>query len=80
MCGIVGFVGEGCREDLVRTTRALMHRGPDDEAFHIDDQDRVFLGFRRLAIIDPEGGRQPMWNEDDTVCVVKDLSTVPGRP
>src|SRR5689334_8938913 len=70
MCGITGFVGKGCHEDLVTMTRALVHRGPDDEAFHIDAADRVFLGFRRLSIIDPEGGRQPMWNEDDSICVI----------
>ena len=51
-------------------TRALAHRGPDDEAFHVDHENRVFLGFRRLTIIDPEGGRQPMWNEDGSVCVI----------
>jgi asparagine synthase (glutamine-hydrolysing) len=70
MCGIAGFVGEGSREDLVKMTRALAHRGPDDEAFQIDDANRVFFGFRRLAIIDPEGGRQPIWNEDESICVI----------
>src|SRR5215472_19195547 len=70
MCGIAGFVGEGSREDLIKMMRALAHRGPDDEAFHVDHENRVFLGFRRLTIIDPEGGRQPMWNEDGLVCVI----------
>ena len=70
MCGIAGFFGEGDRQHLVAMTRALSHRGPDDEGFHVDEEARVFLGFRRLAVIDPTGGRQPMWNEDDTVCVV----------
>src|SRR5262249_24531647 len=70
MCGISGFVGEECRQDLVSMTHALVHRGPDDEAFHIDVANRIYLGFRRLTIIDPEGGRQPMWNEDASVCVV----------
>src|SRR5215472_15323803 len=70
MCGIAGFVGEGSREDLIKMMRALAHRGPDDEAFHVDSENRVFLGFRRLALIDPEGGRQPMWNEDGSVCVI----------
>ena len=70
MCGIAGFLGDGRREHLVAMTRALSHRGPDDEGFHIDEQHRVFLGFRRLAIIDPAGGKQPMWNEDGSVCVI----------
>lgn len=70
MCGIAGFVGEGGREDLIAMTRALAHRGPDGEGFHIDDREALYLGHRRLSIIDIEGGHQPMWNEDDTIAVV----------
>lgn len=70
MCGIAGFFGDGDRHQLVAMTRSLTHRGPDDEGFHVDEEHRVYLGFRRLAVIDPAGGRQPMWSEDDTVCVV----------
>ena len=36
MCGIVGFVGEGSQEDLIRMSRNLVHRGPDDEGFYSD--------------------------------------------
>jgi asparagine synthase (glutamine-hydrolysing) len=47
---------------------AMIHRGPDDDGFHVDD--RVGLGFRRLSIIDVAGGRQPLVNEDGTIHVV----------
>lgn len=70
MCGIAGFAGRGDRSELVAMTRALAHRGPDGEGFHVDHEARVFLGHRRLAILDLDGGAQPMWNEDGTVCVV----------
>jgi asparagine synthase (glutamine-hydrolysing) len=70
MCGIAGFVGEGTRDDLVRMTRALSHRGPDDEGFYIDACASVHLGHRRLSILDIRGGRQPMWNEDRNVAVI----------
>ena len=53
MCGICGVIGGGA--DVRRMTAALAHRGPDDEGFFED-----VLGFRRLAIIDLETGRQPM--------------------
>jgi asparagine synthase (glutamine-hydrolysing) len=43
---------------LEQMTRALAHRGPDGEDFRFDSP--VYLGHRRLAVIDPEGGRQPM--------------------
>lgn len=58
MCGIVGFWG--CPDDdlLTRMADSLKHRGPDDEGFFVSE--RVSLGHRRLAIIDLEGGRQPM--------------------
>ncbi|MGE3147539.1 MAG: asparagine synthase (glutamine-hydrolyzing) [Pseudorhodoplanes sp.] len=70
MCGIVGFVGSGEVGDLRAMMALLRHRGPDGEGDHADLQERVFLGQTRLAIIDREGGRQPMWNEDGTVAVV----------
>jgi asparagine synthase (glutamine-hydrolysing) len=70
MCGITGFVGPGDRSDLEAMTRALAHRGPDGEGYYEDQAARVFLGHRRLAIIDIAGGHQPMPNEDNSVFVV----------
>ena len=62
MCGIAGFVGPGTRDDLLRMTRCLADRGPDDEGFW--EGDGVHLGHRRLSILDLEGGAQPMWSAD----------------
>jgi asparagine synthase (glutamine-hydrolysing) len=45
----------------------IIHRGPDDEGSYFDDL--VALGFRRLSIIDLEGGHQPMANEDGSIVV-----------
>ena len=70
MCGLAGFVGTGNRDDLAAMTAALSHRGPDGEGFFVDQQLPFYLGHRRLAIIDVAGGRQPMWNEDETVAVI----------
>lgn len=70
VCGIAGFAGKGDRSDLVAMTRALVHRGPDSEGFHIDQTRAVFLGHRRLAIRDISGGGQPMWNAAGTICVI----------
>lgn len=47
---------------------AIVHRGPDDEGFHRDED--VILGMRRLSIIDLSGGHQPISNEDGTLWVV----------
>src|ERR1043165_9628807 len=70
MCGIAGFVGRGSRRDLLSMTEALVHRGPDGAGYYEDPKARVFLGHRRLAILDIASGHQPMWNEDETVGVV----------
>lgn len=51
-------------------TDAIAYRGPDGFGYHIDEDARIFLGHRRLAIIDIGGGAQPMWNEDETVGVI----------
>jgi len=47
---------------------SLAHRGPDDEGFHVDGN--LGLAHRRLSIIDLDGGRQPLFNEDRSVVVV----------
>jgi asparagine synthase (glutamine-hydrolysing) len=70
MCGIAGFVGAGSRPDLARMAAALAHRGPDSDGFFVDEAMHVFLGHRRLSIIDPASGHQPMWNEDRQVGVI----------
>ena len=70
MCGIAGFVGLGDQDSLARMTRALRHRGPDGEGLHVDPEMPVFLGHRRLAIIDIAGGFQPMWDAGGDVGVV----------
>ncbi|HHH44937.1 MAG TPA: asparagine synthase (glutamine-hydrolyzing), partial [Gammaproteobacteria bacterium] len=69
MCGIAGFIGYGDQGDLERMTRALAHRGPDGEGFYTDPDHGVYLGHRRLAIVDLDGGAQPMRDQDGTVTV-----------
>ena len=70
MCGIAGFWGTGDEATIRAMTDALVHRGPDGHGYHIDEEARIFLGHRRLAIIDIGGGAQPMWNENQTVSVI----------
>ena len=72
MCGISGIVDLRDRrpvnQDLVRAMNDLLiHRGPDGEGFHFEPG--VGFGHRRLSIIDLEGGKQPLYNEDETVVV-----------
>lgn len=70
MCGFVGFSGklENKKEILNRMMGRIIHRGPDSEGEFISDE--VALGFRRLSIIDLEGGAQPIYNEDENLVIV----------
>ena len=68
MCGISGFVGDFSQDDLHKMNDIMEHRGPDDSGIYYNG----IVGFahRRLSIIDVEGGRQPISNEDNTVWLV----------
>ena len=77
MCGITGIadlISPVHPEVLMRMTNTLRHRGPDDESYYIPAPKAggvaVGFGFRRLAIIDLSGGRQPMSNEDGALWIV----------
>lgn len=70
MCGIAGFVGQSNDAALGAMAQAMSRRGPDGSGFHRDPANGVFLAHRRLAILDLPGGWQPMWNEDETVCII----------
>jgi asparagine synthase (glutamine-hydrolysing) len=81
LCGICGWVRLDGLNDagadaldgagagiLDRMNQAMVHRGPDEGG-------SVLLGaaamaVRRLSIIDLVGGRQPIWNEDHSCCIV----------
>jgi asparagine synthase (glutamine-hydrolysing) len=69
VCGIAGFAGRGDTADLRRMLGAQVHRGPDAEGAWSDPAARVWLGHRRLSILDLESGGQPMWTADETLGV-----------
>ena len=61
ICGMAGFVGdmrEKCNV-LIRMQNALEKRGPDDSGI-FDEEKNCIMAHRRLAVIDPEKGKQPM--------------------
>ncbi|MES0100775.1 asparagine synthase (glutamine-hydrolyzing) [Mesorhizobium sp. M0019] len=70
MCGICGWIdfdrdlrSPDARRELAHMTATMAYRGPDDEGTWIDGP--AALGHRRLAVIDLEGGRQPMTLQED---------------
>jgi asparagine synthase (glutamine-hydrolysing) len=73
MCGICGkliFGHEAAVSPALVKAMAdtLHHRGPDDEGYYVSGP--VGLGFRRLSIIDLQGGHQPLSNEDGSIWIV----------
>jgi asparagine synthase (glutamine-hydrolysing) len=72
MCGIAGIIRhtrDQQDEEIIKTmTESLAHRGPDDQGIY--KYNGVTLGHRRLSIIDPKGGKQPMSNEDKSIWIV----------
>lgn len=71
MCGIVGFINHADIEQKNKTIKEMMdtiiHRGPNSSGQHVDEG--AALGFRRLSIIDLEGGTQPIYNEDGKLVI-----------
>jgi asparagine synthase (glutamine-hydrolysing) len=73
MCGICGHLQNDRarpvdRELLERMNATIRHRGPDSDGFHVAGH--VGMAMRRLAIIDVDGGQQPMTNEDGSIQLV----------
>ena len=73
MCGINGLFHWNNKQVvsqpiLEKMTETLAHRGPDDRGFYANNN--IGLGHTRLSIIDLEGGKQPIFNEDRSICVV----------
>ena len=73
MCGITGIFDTQGRRGIDRAVLSRMneaqhHRGPVEGGLHIEPG--LGLGHRRLSIIDLATGQQPLYNEDQSVCVV----------
>ena len=63
MCGICGFVNlkkkiNNEKDILFKMTETLTNRGPDEKGYFYSE--KAMLGHRRLIVIDPNGGKQPM--------------------
>ena len=71
MCAIAGLIGKPLKDSTIQAMLATMaRRGPDDRGVY--RQEDTTLLHSRLAIVDPEGGRQPMeleWGEERYILV-----------
>ena len=69
MCGICGFTGRlATSEEIIeKMEQKILHRGPSSSGHFFDDH--MTMGFRRLSIIDLEGGHQPIYNEERDIVI-----------
>ena len=74
MCGICGIAlssrsgAEVQRSTIERMRDVMLHRGPDGAGLFV--KGRIGLGHRRLSIVDPAAGQQPMASDDDAIQIV----------
>jgi asparagine synthase (glutamine-hydrolysing) len=70
MCGIIAVFdikgdAEALRPQVLQMARTIRHRGPDWSGNYCSDN--VVMAHERLAIVDPQSGRQPLFNEDQSL-------------
>ncbi|MGD9807399.1 MAG: asparagine synthase (glutamine-hydrolyzing) [Deferribacterales bacterium] len=72
MCGYLSWISktEINDENFRASLRKMDHRGPDDEGFFFTDDRHVAFGHKRLSIIDPKAGQQPMKNSTGDIVVI----------
>ncbi len=69
MCGIAGIWGQTDQKPVHDMMEKQNHRGPDGQGVSIRNEKGV-LGHTRLSIMDPEGGSQPIYNEDRSAVII----------
>ena len=78
MCGITGFyllnnysTPKESLKILENMTNTLRHRGPDASGYWSSEKDNIYLGHRRLSIIDlSKSANQPMSSSDERYIIV----------
>lgn len=75
MCGFIGYIVSDSKiattneiQHLKNMTEIISHRGPNDSGYFVDND--VRFGFRRLSIIDIEGGNQPLSYENERYWII----------
>jgi asparagine synthase (glutamine-hydrolysing) len=70
MCGIAGIWGQMDQTSVQKMMDTLIHRGPDAAGMFVSPTKTGILGHRRLSIMDPKGGNQPIYGDDLETAIV----------
>jgi asparagine synthase (glutamine-hydrolysing) len=68
MCGIAGIWGHKAEQQVLDMMGTMVHRGPDADGIYTCD--KGCLGHRRLSIMDPKGGNQPIYSPDNKRAII----------
>ena len=83
MCGIVGFVNykqdiSKYKNILINMNNSISKRGPDEEGYYMGSH--VAFGHKRLIVLDPDGGKQPMLASKPSQLVGAKTEPTPNVP
>ena len=70
MCAIYGIIGQNNIELLKKMSKSQIFRGPDSQDFYNNEENNLCFGINRLAVIDRELGKQPMYSWDKKFIIV----------
>jgi asparagine synthase (glutamine-hydrolysing) len=70
MCGIAGIWGQADPAPVQRMLEVLRHRGPDAHGMCAPAERTGLVGHRRLSIMDPAGGDQPIYSADGKLAII----------
>lgn len=70
MCGIAGIWGQNDPKGVQTMMDSLIHRGPDADGIFVAETQAGVLGHRRLSIMDPKGGNQPIYGDEKSKAIV----------
>jgi len=64
MCGFIAAIGNNLGEKVIKSTKRIVHRGPDETNYLFLENENIYLGHNRLTIMDLNNGKQPYQSED----------------
>jgi len=71
MCGYVVAIGEGndLASSVRKSTEITSYRGPDETTFYNNSNEKIYIGFNRLSIMEPNNGSQPLMDTDKKIII-----------
>jgi|TARA_B110000027_G_C16121329_1_gene303163 asparagine synthase (glutamine-hydrolysing) len=71
MCGYVIAIGDGNNliDSVRKSTEITSYRGPDETTFYNNLNEKIYIGFNRLSVMEPKNGSQPLMDNDKKIII-----------